>query len=200
MIGRQTQTILKSKGYLPAILTRGDSLPEKNIYHWDPVKKTIDSKALDQCFGVINLAGTNIGQWPWTKARKQEIASSRIESTTFLMEQIRTAPHPPEVYINASATGFTPMKIKTGCWKIMHRIMIFRHYVPPVGICRPPKRPRKLPGVYCPDWIGYEYPWRYISQISVGDLFQNGCETWIREYVLFLDSPGGSGQDVCLFT
>ena len=108
MIGRQIQTILKSKGYLPAILTRGDSLPEKNIYHWDPVKKTIDSKALDQCFGVINLAGTNIGQWPWTKARKQEIASSRIESTTFLMEQIRTAPHPPEVYINASATGFYP--------------------------------------------------------------------------------------------
>lgn len=108
LIGQRIQQLLRAEGYQPAILTRGKSQPDKGRYHWDPAQNSIDPEALNQCYGVINLAGTNIGQWPWTAARKKSILDSRLESTTFLLEQVRSQTNPPQVYINASATGYYP--------------------------------------------------------------------------------------------
>lgn len=57
------------------------------------------------CDVVINLAGENIfGRW--TKEKKQEIKESRLKATASLVDSIQKLPHPPALYIGASAVGY----------------------------------------------------------------------------------------------
>ena len=55
---------------------------------------------------VIHLAGENIAQGRWTKAKKSEIKNSRINGTKKLSDQLATSPHKPSIFISSSATGF----------------------------------------------------------------------------------------------
>ena len=55
---------------------------------------------------VIHLAGENIAQGRWTKAKKSEIRNSRINGTKKLSDQLGTSPHKPSIFISSSATGF----------------------------------------------------------------------------------------------
>lgn len=55
---------------------------------------------------VIHLAGENIAQGRWTKAKKSEIRNSRINGTKKLSDQLATSPHKPSIFISSSATGF----------------------------------------------------------------------------------------------
>jgi uncharacterized protein (TIGR01777 family) len=55
---------------------------------------------------VVNLAGATTGRIPWTKKYKQEIVSSRIDSTRTLVTAINRAGDPPTVLVSGSASGF----------------------------------------------------------------------------------------------
>ncbi len=57
---------------------------------------------------VVHLAGENVGNAPWTDARKRAIESSRIEGTRSLVLQIgKLAPSErPKVLVSMSAIGF----------------------------------------------------------------------------------------------
>lgn len=61
---------------------------------------------LEQCEVVINLAGVNISSRRWTEAFKNEIRSSRIDTTRLLVESINSLEKKPEILINSSATGY----------------------------------------------------------------------------------------------
>src|SRR5206468_4233882 len=52
---------------------------------------------------VIHLAGESIAGW-WTKRKRARILRSRIETTRWLVEQMRQ--QPPRVFLSASAVGF----------------------------------------------------------------------------------------------
>jgi uncharacterized protein (TIGR01777 family) len=55
---------------------------------------------------VVNLAGATTGKIPWTKTYKQEIVSSRIETTKKLVSAINAAKNKPKVLVSGSASGF----------------------------------------------------------------------------------------------
>jgi uncharacterized protein (TIGR01777 family) len=54
---------------------------------------------------VINLAGETVSQ-RWSDRTKKEILSSRVNTTSALVKQAIEAPHPPKVFLNASAIGY----------------------------------------------------------------------------------------------
>jgi uncharacterized protein (TIGR01777 family) len=93
-----------SSGFDVAILSR-ESRGEKNFF-WDPKKEEIDEKALSGVSCVINLSGASIAGRRWTRKRKQEIINSRIQSTDFLYEKLRTINHQVDTFISASGTGY----------------------------------------------------------------------------------------------
>jgi len=55
---------------------------------------------------VVNLAGENIASGRWTKARKQRILDSRIQSGQRLVRAIKNTGIAPGVLIQASAVGY----------------------------------------------------------------------------------------------
>lgn len=78
----------------------------KSPFYWQPDEDIIsfdDSISID---AVINLAGSNISDGRWTKAKKKIIFDSRIDSTTLLSNYLSKLTSPPKVFISASAIGF----------------------------------------------------------------------------------------------
>ena len=55
---------------------------------------------------VVNLAGATTGKIPWTKKYKEEIVSSRLETTKKLVQAINAAKRKPAVLVSGSASGF----------------------------------------------------------------------------------------------
>ncbi len=73
---------------------------------WDPSQGRLESSVFEGVDAVINLNGVNIAGGRWTDAYKDELSSSRLQSTKLLAETMAAMSRPPKVLINASATGF----------------------------------------------------------------------------------------------
>jgi len=79
----------------------------KNEVLWNPESGFIEkNKIPTDINAVINLAGENISEGKWTENKKQRILSSRINSTKLIVNTIKEMNINPEVWINASASGF----------------------------------------------------------------------------------------------
>jgi hypothetical protein len=106
LIGRYLTSLLLSEGYRVSHLSRS-ATPVKgvNVFKWDPEKKIIDPSAFNGINYIIHLAGTNIGEKRWTKSRKKEIVSSRVDSSLFLFENIKESRVEIKAFISASAIG-----------------------------------------------------------------------------------------------
>ena len=61
---------------------------------------------LRNCEGIINLSGEPITEKRWTEEQKLEIENSRINTTSYLMKNLKKNKINPKVIINASAIGF----------------------------------------------------------------------------------------------
>ncbi|MEO5581585.1 MAG: TIGR01777 family oxidoreductase [Saprospiraceae bacterium] len=106
MIGTALSNYLTQFGIRIRILTRQKkSSTQYEQFLWNPYKEEIDSKALDDVYGVINLAGASIGSRRWSKKRKMEIYNSRILSTRFMIKCINARTIPPEIFVSTSAIG-----------------------------------------------------------------------------------------------
>ena len=81
LIGKQLTKVLKERGYRVYKLSR--NARKQGHVQWDPRTKQVDEKYLSRIHVIINLAGANIGDRNWTSSRKQELISSRVESTIF---------------------------------------------------------------------------------------------------------------------
>jgi uncharacterized protein (TIGR01777 family) len=66
----------------------------------------IDNGALDGAGAVVHLAGAGIGDHRWTVARKDEIMSSRVNTTRLLSRSLADMAKPPPVLVSASAIGY----------------------------------------------------------------------------------------------
>jgi uncharacterized protein len=107
LIGRMLISRLVAKGYRVTLLSRH----RKNdlqvpVCHWNPGRKTIDPDALQDAEAIIHLAGTGIGDQRWTRKRKREIISSRVDTALFLLEEVQKAALPLKTFISSSATGY----------------------------------------------------------------------------------------------
>ena len=63
-------------------------------------------KAVQAAEGVVNLAGEPIAEERWTAQHLQTIESSRLRTTSMLVEAMARMDAPPQVLVNASAVGF----------------------------------------------------------------------------------------------
>jgi uncharacterized protein (TIGR01777 family) len=76
------------------------------IVYWDGTSSEQIIKYLDKSFGVINLAGENIGNRRWTKKQRKHIINSRVGIGAALSSAILKTNNKPEVLIQASAIGY----------------------------------------------------------------------------------------------
>ena len=61
---------------------------------------------LKSCEGIINLSGEPITDKRWSEEQKLEIENSRINTTLYLMKNLKKNKINPKIIINASAIGF----------------------------------------------------------------------------------------------
>jgi uncharacterized protein (TIGR01777 family) len=108
-IGRQLVPALLADGHEVLRLVR--RTPRTADEHrWDPQHRRIDPALLADVDAVINLAGEPIRPRPFTRAYKQRLLTSRVDSTATVSEALAAAaladPSRPRVLLSGSAVGF----------------------------------------------------------------------------------------------
>ena len=89
--------------YSIRFLTR--NVKSKNEYLWDINNNYIDPKALIGVNYIIHLAGSSIVK-KWTDRNKQNILSSRVDSSLLLLEEFKKHKIKIDAFISASAVGY----------------------------------------------------------------------------------------------
>ncbi|MEM9255742.1 MAG: TIGR01777 family oxidoreductase [Pseudomonadota bacterium] len=85
------------------ILTRQDRVDQSNCRYIQSLDQIENGEAID---AVVNLAGASLAGQRWSRAYKQEIISSRLQTTRHLIGLVQRMRQRPEVLINASAIGY----------------------------------------------------------------------------------------------
>ena len=112
MIGRAVSEELALQGHEAHTLTRSAEVAEAypTAHLWNPGTDSLDLDAIATDAGapievIINLAGSSISKMPWTKARKNDILQSRLESTSELTGAMKRAKKKPTMFLSGSAVG-----------------------------------------------------------------------------------------------
>ncbi|KAJ8268580.1 hypothetical protein COCON_G00137520 [Conger conger] len=93
-VGRELTRLLRGKGHEVTLISR----------HAGPDRITwedLDTGGLPPCEGAVNLAGENLMnplRW-WNESYKQDLFSSRIDTTRALARAIGSAPTPPRSWV-----------------------------------------------------------------------------------------------------
>ncbi|HTO07313.1 MAG TPA: TIGR01777 family oxidoreductase [Myxococcota bacterium] len=103
LVGARLAEALGADGHRVLRLVRGSAA--ENELQWDPARGRLDPARLAGLDAFIHLSGERVAGVRWTAARKQEIAASRVASTTLVAETIaRLTPRP--ALLCASAIGY----------------------------------------------------------------------------------------------
>lgn len=106
LVGKALVQLLKSRGYVVAVLSRSrNSASENKSFYWNPAKAEIDESSLVWADIIVQLAGANIGSQSWSSKRKKEIVDSRVLATQLLFETIKRLNISLDAFISASAIG-----------------------------------------------------------------------------------------------
>ncbi len=106
-LGRQLTAHFQSGGHtvLPIQRVRTpDPLPD--AVAWHAASDWLDLSAMDGAEVVIHLAGENIANGRWTRAKRQRILNSRVNGTQQLVQALEQVSHRPKTFLCASATGY----------------------------------------------------------------------------------------------
>jgi uncharacterized protein (TIGR01777 family) len=110
-IGSALTRSLLADGHPVWVLTRNPAqarlVEGAQAVGWDG--RTVSSSWLDvfsQMDAVVNLAGENVGQWPWTAERKRRIRKSRVDAGAALASAFQRASRRPAVLIQSSGVGY----------------------------------------------------------------------------------------------
>ncbi|WP_420150800.1 TIGR01777 family oxidoreductase [Spirosoma sp.] len=106
-IGRRLTYLLQKQGFQISLLSRSPkNIPNVTVYQWNLKKGQLDSEAITTADYIIHLAGEGIADARWTDERKDEILSSRTQSTQLLAKALQETSHNVKAFIGASAIGF----------------------------------------------------------------------------------------------
>jgi uncharacterized protein len=112
-IGRHLVASLVQDGHEVVVLTRRPAMtnPQKGARYvaWDPrIENGEWVNEVAGATGVVNLAGTSIGSWPWTRQKMAELLSSRLSATATLVKALERTPveRRPPVLISASGIDY----------------------------------------------------------------------------------------------
>lgn len=110
LIGQALITSLLVHGHQVWVLTRS---PERarlpagaQAAGWDGKTPQGWGHLVDSADAIINLAGENIGERPWTNARKASIRDSRVAVGRAITEAVRASARRPQVLIQSSGVGY----------------------------------------------------------------------------------------------
>jgi uncharacterized protein (TIGR01777 family) len=103
-IGSALVPALRRRGYDPVVLTRRPRGAGEVV--WDGRTQGEWARELHGAAAVVNLAGESIGRGRWTRARKERILRSRVESTQAIVTALGAALPRPRVLVNASGIDF----------------------------------------------------------------------------------------------
>jgi uncharacterized protein (TIGR01777 family) len=103
-IGRALVGSLVGDGHEVVVLSRRPEtvreLPAR-VVSWDAAFAEVDGAG-----AVVNVAGVPIGGPLWTRRRKEAILASRVDTTHSLVEAVKAARRPPDVFVSASGIDF----------------------------------------------------------------------------------------------
>ena len=112
MIGKALTQALTERGFNVIILTRHISNEQKtkndklSYAIWNVEKQTIDKNAFAKADYIIHLAGASVEEKRWTKKRKQEIVSSRVDSGKLIADSLKNLPNKVKTIVSATAIGW----------------------------------------------------------------------------------------------
>jgi len=109
LLGLQAAEYFSARGWRVTGLARRPFNLSTNfdrIFLWNPSDGEIEKGALLGQSAVIHLAGAGIADQRWTSKRKQELISSRVDSTTCLIEAIKRENPQLPYFLGASAIGY----------------------------------------------------------------------------------------------
>jgi uncharacterized protein (TIGR01777 family) len=110
-IGRALCSALANEGHDVVVLSRGSGavdVPGRTV-RWNPGKPAEPwAGELAGAGAVVNLAGSTVGAWPWTKARQSDILNSRVGATSALVEAMAglAPPDRPLAFVSASGVDY----------------------------------------------------------------------------------------------
>lgn len=106
LVGTRLTQVLQAHGHRVSHLGRTARTGDVPSFVWDLNKRYADPHAFENTDVVIHLAGAGVADKRWTAARKQEILSSRTQSSQLLYESLRTGAHRVKAVVSASAVGY----------------------------------------------------------------------------------------------
>lgn len=109
MIGSAVCKRLLSLNYRIIICTRNkEKISSENILYayWDVEKNEIDEEAIKISDYIIHVAGANIAAKRWTRKRKEELLSSRVDGIKLLCTKLVRLEHHIKAIISTSAIGW----------------------------------------------------------------------------------------------
>ncbi len=102
-IGSELVGRLLASGHSVTVLTRQSLAGRDQLRYIASLDDLADASSPD---AVINLAGASLAERRWTEQYKQEIFSSRLDTTRRLIDLIGRLKRPPRVLLSASAIGY----------------------------------------------------------------------------------------------
>ncbi|MCW8091391.1 TIGR01777 family oxidoreductase [Alteromonas sp. ASW11-130] len=97
LVGKHDITVLTRN------IERASTILKQNISFVQSLEELTDFSKFD---AIINLAGEPIADKRWTERQKNKICKSRWQLTQKLVDKIKRASSPPEVFISGSAVGY----------------------------------------------------------------------------------------------
>ena len=110
-IGSALARELVVSGYEVVALTRNACASRVRFHEsvalqeWDGRTAAGWGRSADGALAIVNLAGDNLAQGRWTRAKKERILRSRLDAGAAVVEAVRAARTTPRVLIQASAIG-----------------------------------------------------------------------------------------------
>jgi len=111
-IGKALCRYLYENGYVVIALSRNPSKSGKSlgkyvkVVGWNGKSSNEWAHYLDGSYGIINLAGENIGTGRWNYNKKRLILESRLDAGNAVIDAIGKVNNKPKVLIQASAIGY----------------------------------------------------------------------------------------------
>ena len=104
LIGQELLRHLRAGGHEVVTLVRRPVRSAAEV-RWDPDAGSLDPTALGHVDAAVNLSGAGVGDQRWTEEYRRLILSSRVRTTSTLVDALRRLDSPPQVLLNASAIG-----------------------------------------------------------------------------------------------
>jgi len=106
LVGTKLSSKLTEQGYEVIHLSRFKSKSSKyKTFTWDIASGIIEDGAFENIHSIVHLAGAGVADKRWTKDRKQELTSSRVDSANLIFKTLKSSGQKIDSFISASAIG-----------------------------------------------------------------------------------------------